>query len=91
MPTKRARHGVTTYRTFVVVAGGVGEDEQTLLSSIDVLNITTHQWWTPANLQLPQPMFYMQFTLSTAHLCVASAAISYDTATGTDTISRAVW
>ena len=92
MPTKRSRPGVTTYyRTFVVVAGGLGEDEQTLLSSIDVLNITTRQWWTPANLQLPQPMFAMQFTISSAHLCVASASISYDAATDTDITSNDVW
>ena len=92
MPTKRSRPGVTTYyRTFVVVAGGLGEDEQTLLSSIDILNITTRQWWTPANLQLPQPMYDIQVTISSAHLCVASASISYDAATETDTTSTDVW
>ena len=91
MPTKWYRPGVTTYRTFVVVAGGRGEDGQTLLSSIDILDITTHQWWTPANLQLPQPMHAMQFTISSAHLCVASALINYDAATDIGTISNAVW
>ena len=91
MPTKRSRPGVTTYHTFVVVAGGLGEDEQTLLSSIDVLNITTRQWWTLADLQLPQPMCIMQFAISSAHLCVASAIVSYDAATKTCTTSNDVW
>ena len=91
MPTKRLRPGVTTYHTFVVVAGGLAEDEQTLLSSIDILNITTRQWWTLANLQLPQPMFRMQCTISSAHLCVASACISYDVTTDTDTTVTDVW
>ena len=91
MPTKRVQAGVTTYHTFVVVAGGLAEDEQTLLSSIDILNITTRQWWTPANLQLPQPMFDMQCAISSAHLCVASARISYDVATGASTTLRDVW
>ena len=91
MPTKRLAPGVITYRTFVVVAGGLGEDEQTLLSSIDVLNITTCQWWTPANLQLPQPMYNMQFTISSAYLSVASASISCDAATDTDITSNDVW
>ena len=98
MPTKRLRPGVTTYHTFVVVAGGLAEDEQTLLSSIDILNITTRQWWTPTNLQLPRPMFRMQCTISSAHLCVASACISYATgtgtsagATGTSTTVKDVW
>ena len=68
MPTKRFRPGMTTYHTFVVVAGGLAEDEQTLLSSVDILNITTRQWWTPANLHLPQPMCAMQCTISSAHL-----------------------
>ena len=91
MPTKRVRPGVTTYHTFVVVAGGSAKDKQTLLSSIDVLNITTRQWWTPTNLQLPRPMFRMQCTISSAHLCVASAHISYDVATGASTNVNDVW
>ena len=91
MPTKRFRPGVTTYHTFVVVAGGVAEDEQTPLSSIDILNITTRQWWTLTNLQLPQPMFAMQCAISSAHLCVASAHISYDAATDASTTVNDVW
>ena len=91
MPTKRAKPGVTTYCTFVVVAGGLGEDEQTLLGSIDVLSLTTCQWWTLADLQLPQPMYGMQFTISSAHLCVASAFIRYDAATNKCTTVKDVW
>ena len=91
MPTKRIRPDVTTYHTFVVVAGGLAEDKQTLLSSIGILNITTRQWWTPANLQLPLPMFGMQCVVSSAHLYVASARIRYDTATGTHSTVNDVW
>ena len=91
MPTKRLRPGVSTYHTFVVVAGGLAEDEQTLLSSIDILNIITRQWWTLTNLQLPLPMYDMQCTISSAHLCVASASIRCDVATGTDTTAKDVW
>ena len=91
MPTKRYRPGVTTYHTFVVVAGGRAEDNQTLLSSIDILNITTRQWWTPANLQLPQPMYDVQCAIFTAHLCVASAHISYDAATDRRRTLTEVW
>ena len=56
-----------------------------------VTNIPTRQWWRPANLQLPRPMFRMQCTVSSAHLCVASASISYDVATGTSTTVKNVW
>ena len=91
MPTKRYRPGVTTYHTFVVVAGGRAEDNQTLLSSIDILNITTRQCWTPANLQLPHPWYDVQCAIFTAHLCVASAHISYDAATDRRKTLNEVW
>ena len=91
MPTKRLRPGVTTYGTYVIVAGGRAEDNQTLLNSIDVLDTTTLLWSTPANLQLPRPMYSMQITVSATHICVASAVITYDASTNTDTFSKSVW
>ncbi|MDA8002850.1 MAG: hypothetical protein MPL62_16325, partial [Alphaproteobacteria bacterium] len=91
MPTKRIRPGVTTYQNLVVVAGGLCEDKQTLLSSIAILNITTLQWSILENLSLPQPMCRMQFTISSAHLYVASATIMYDIATHTSTTTKTVW
>ena len=90
MPTKRARPGVTTYGTYVIVAGGIAEDG-TPLNSIDVLNTATCQWSTPSNLQLPQPVFNMQITVSATHICVASAGIMYDATTNTGTPSKSVW
>ena len=77
MPTKKFRPGVTTYNTYVIVARGRAEDDQTLLSCIDVLNTTTWQWYTPANLQLLRPMCNMQITVSATHICVANADIRY--------------
>ena len=91
MPTKRLEPGVTTYRKLVVVAGGRGEDEQTLLSSIAILNITTLQWSTLDNLTVPRPICGMQFTISSEHLYVASAVIAYDVATDTGTTTKTVW
>ena len=91
MPTKRLRPGVMTYNTYLMVAGGLAEDEQTLLGSIDVMDTTTRQWYTPANLQLPWPMFGMQITVGATHICVASAGITYDATTHTDTTSKSVW
>ena len=89
MPTKRLAPGLTTYGTYVIVAGG--RAEQTLLNSIDVLTTTTWQWSTPANLQLPQPMYNMQITVSATHICVASASIAYAATTKTSTSSKSVW
>ena len=91
MPTKRMQPGVTTYGTYVIVAGGRAEDNQTLLNSIDVLDTATCQWSTPANLKLPQPMYSVQITVSATHICVASACITYDATTNTGTLSNGVW
>ena len=91
MPTKRIRPGVTTYQNLVVVTGGLGEDGQTLLSSIAVLNITTLQWSTLDSFTLPQPMLSMQFTISNSHLYVASAIVTYDVATNAGTPTKTVW
>ena len=91
MPTKRMRPGVTTYNTYLMVAGGRAEDDQTLLGSIDVMDTTTQQWYTPANLQLPRPMYAMQITVSATHICVASAGIAYDATIYTITSSGRVW
>ena len=91
MPTKRLRPSVTTCNTYLMVAGGIAEDEQTLLGSIDVMDTTTQQWYTPANLQLPRPMYNMRITVSATHICVASAAFMFDATTYTATSSNSVW
>ena len=91
LPTKRLRPGVTTYGNYVIVAGGRAEDKQTILSSIDVLDTTTRQWQTLANLQFPQQMFEMQMTVCATHMYVASAYIAYDGTTNKATSSKSVW
>ena len=91
MPTKRCKCGVTSYNTYVIVAGGADEDNQTLLCSLDVLDTTTREWRTLVNLQLPRPMYRNQITVSDTHICVASAGIAYDASTNTGTSSKRVW
>ena len=91
MPTRRLAPSVTAYNTFVVVAGGKCEDD-TLLSNIDVLDIATQQWWTPANLlQLPQPMYSLKMSVCATHVCVTSAGISFDVSTKAGMGSQRVW
>ena len=91
MPTKRFRPGVTMFGTFVLVAGGRAEDNQTLLSSIDVLNTTTIQWFTPAYLQLPWPMYGMKITICSNSIYIASSLIGYNATTDTHTTTQSVW
>ena len=75
MPTRRIRPGVTTYSTIVIVAGGKADDNKTVLRSIDVLDTTTQQWWTPVNLQLPLPMFGLTITACGTDLYIGSALV----------------
>ena len=93
LPTKRARPGVMTYGTYVIVAGGLAEDNQTFLSSIDVLDTTSRQWQTSANLQLPRPMFVvaLQMTVCATLIYAASAAIMHDATIHTTIASKRVW
>ena len=88
MPHKRVRPGVASFDTFVIVAGGWAEDNQTLLRTIDVLNTTTNQWCTLNNLQLPQPMGGMKLTVCATHLYVASATIHSGDPTDTAAVIR---
>ena len=91
LPTKRSRPGVMTYEKYVIVAGGRAKDNQTILSSIDVLDTTTRQWQTPANLQLPRPLFSMQITVCATHMYVATASFACDATANTITSSNGVW
>ena len=91
MPTKRYRHSVLAHGTIVIAAGGRADDDRTLLSSIDVLNTTTHQWWTPANLRLPRPMYAMTITANSIHMNVAAARVDDPSSSDMKTPSKSVW
>ena len=91
MPTKRFRPGVITFGCFVIVAGGRAEDNQTPLSTIDVLNTTTRQWFTLPHLQLPWPMYGMKIIMCAESIYIGSASISYNVTTNSDTSTTSVW
>lgn len=91
MPSRRRRPGVTSHGTFVIVAGGRAEDDLTLLCSTHVLDTKMQQWWTPAKLQLPMPMYGMEITICATHVYVASARIRRHATAGVFTHSRSVW
>ena len=91
LPTRRLRPGVVTYGTYLIVAGGKAEDNQTLLSSIDVLDTTTQQWQTPANLQLPRPMYEVEITMCATDMYVGCAHVAYNATTNTYQSSKSAW
>ena len=63
MPTKRFRPGVVCYHSTVVVVGGLAEDETTVLSTVETMNTAARQWWRPAALSLPRPVYSVSLAL----------------------------
>ena len=55
MPTKRCGSSALSTRTSLIVAGGVGI-ENSLLATVEVMNVETHQWFTAASLPKPVHM-----------------------------------
>ena len=91
MPTKRVRPGVIMYEKCVVVAGGMSEHNQVLLSSIDILDTSTLQWWTPANFQLPLPMYALDIAVCSSGMYVAAAIIDLSDAIRCKVPSNKAW
>ena len=59
MPTKRKWTTALCTRDALIVAGGVGEGGA--LSTVEVMNIKNHRWFTAAD--LPQPMYRASATI----------------------------
>jgi len=91
MPTKRVRPGVIKYDKHVIAAGGMSEHNQILLSSIDILDTVTMQWWTPANFQLPIPMYAQDIAVCSSGMYVAAAIIDYDKSNNKKISSSNAW
>ena len=91
MPTKRIRPGVIMHDKYVIAAGGMSEHNRALLSSIDILDTSTLQWWTSANFQLPQPMYAVDITVCSGHVYVAAAIIDYDITNNEKIPSNKAW
>ena len=91
MPTKRMRPGVIMYDKCVIVAGGMAESNRALLSSVDILDTSTRQWWTPANFQLPLPMCAQDIAVCSSGMYVAAAIIGLDITNNEKTPSNDAW
>ena len=60
MPTKRDRLAVISAQNYLIVAGGMRE-EWNVLSTVEVMNTDTREWYTAAS--LPEPFYYMSATV----------------------------
>ena len=91
MPAKRIRPGVIVYDKHVIVAGGMFDNNRALLGSIDILDVSALQWWTPANFHLPQPMCALSITVCSGRMYVAAAIIDYDITNNEKIPSNKAW
>ena len=64
MPTKRYWVTVISAQNYLIAAGGWGEGGT--LSTVEVMNIATREWYTAAS--LPQPVFLVSATVCGGHL-----------------------
>ena len=65
MPTKRIGLTVISAQNYLIAAGGEGEG-YTALSTVEVMNIATREWYTAAS--LPEPVKHMSATVCGGHL-----------------------
>ena len=80
MGTKRFRPGVLLLKNYLFVFGGLGEDEETLLNSFEVLNVEENQWSSGRGL-LPQPLKNLKLGVFGNAVILTSARISTTTTT----------
>ena len=81
MPTKRYRPCIIHCNNLILVAGGRGSDDKTLLDSVDVFNMGTFQWTTSNSFKLPLPMWGMRASISCRYLYITSGSNSTTTTT----------
>ena len=68
MPTPRFWLGVTLEDNLLIIAGGMCADAA--VSTVEVLNIESKQWYSPKSLQLPEPIFLCDMTISSGYVYI---------------------
>ena len=61
MPTKREHLAVISAQNHLIAAGGVGLRYTAILSTVEVMNTDTREWYTAAS--LPEPVYCMSATV----------------------------
>ena len=64
MPTQQVRHAVISTQKYLIAAGGVKWGET--LSTVEVMDMNTLEWYTAAS--LPEPVYDMSATVCGGHL-----------------------
>ena len=68
MPTPRVWLGVALEDNLLITAGGKCADAA--VSTVEVLNTESKQWYSPKSLQLPEPIFLCGMTISSGYVYI---------------------
>ena len=74
MPTRRFRPTVISHDNLLLVTGGVAEDDS-VLNTTDILDLTTMKWTTPQGLSLPIPLWGPHLTLCREYIYLMRGAM----------------
>ena len=89
MPTGRHRLAVICHDNLFLVTGGVAEGGSTVLSTTDVLDLTTMKWSTPEGLNLPIPLCWHHLALNGEYLYLVGGVTVYPVQSPEDDNSQA--
>ena len=67
MPTNRSRPCIIHCNNYMLVAGGLASDEETVLDTIDVFHLDTFQWITASSLKFPIPLIFARVSISNGY------------------------
>ena len=76
LPTGRYCPAAISQDNLLLVTGGVAEDD-TVLNTTDVLDLTTMKWTTPKGLYLPVPLWRHHFVLCGEYLYLVGGTTGY--------------
>ena len=88
MPTGRYRPSVIYHQNFLLVTGGLAEDDS-VLNTTDVLDLTTMMWSTPEGLNLPVPLWRHHLVLCGEYLYLVGGTTVYSRQSSGDYNSQA--
>ena len=88
MPTRRFRPAVISHDNLLLVTGGLAEDDSVLVTT-DVLDLTTMKWSTPEGLNLFIPLWGHHLALCGEYLYLVGGATVYPWRSSNDFNSQA--
>ena len=79
MPTKRYRTAVISAQNYLIAAGGLGVGVGEVLSTVEVMDMNTREWYTAAS--VPEPVYRMSATVCGRRLYLLGGLNKYSNST----------